>query len=355
MGDGFLKNFTIRNEGVCGMKNVYGSSGMSVAGWTAALVLGFAAAVQADTVQVNIKSLLNARAVSTFSNGKIYTWTMGIDGGGGGDGYVTHSVAVHLNYTGHTLPDSALYPANANHPKMLLNFSNVDSTDPQTHYLKNNDSVSFSVPQGNYSKIYLALTSSEGSTTIDAVLNYSDGPATSTFTLNDYDQGLATGVFYVDSAMQKWSNTNSPGDNYGHALNGFGVTANSAKTLTSVKLLKKTAGSYLVLWGVTGVGTIATAVQPPAAGPQRTGRETRSGLRAVSCGNGLMQIANVKQGSMLTLFSLSGVKEAQVVCGTCRITVGTRATADIVAAPGVHVCEVRCGQEVQRLQVVVPR
>ncbi|HMD68302.1 MAG TPA: hypothetical protein VKF42_05425 [Chitinivibrionales bacterium] len=331
------------------MKVCRGVGKVAIAAGVAVCGIGFwGVASAADTVQVDIKSLLNARAVSTFSNGKIYTWTMGIDGGGGGDGYVTHSVAVHLNYTGHTLPDSALYPANANHPKMLLNFSNADSTDPQTHYLKNNDSVSFSVPQGNYSKIYLALTSSEGSTTIDAVLNYSDGPSTSTFTLNDYDQGLATGVFYVDSAMQKWSNTNSPGDNNGHALNGFGVAANQAKTLTSVKLLKKTAGSYLVLWGVTGVGSnIPVSVSEPA------GKVSSASIRMLSCRDGRVQFLNVKAGVELSVFSLSGERVARVASarqGT--LTLGNH-NADATVCPGVYICELRQGREIQRLQAIV--
>ncbi|HUI93126.1 MAG TPA: hypothetical protein VLX68_12835 [Chitinivibrionales bacterium] len=301
------------------------------------VLMGSISITKADTVQVNIKSLLNARAVSTFSNGKIYTWSMGIDGGGGGDGYVTHSVAVHLNYTGHTLPDSARYPANANHPLMILNFSNADSTDSQTHYLKGSDSVTFSVPQGNYSAVYLALTSSEGSTTIGVVLNYTDGPVTSSFTLPDYDQGLTTGVFYVDSAMQKWNNQNSPGDNYGHALNGYGVTANPAKTLTSVKLLKKTTGSYLVLWGVTGVATGVTKVVTPV----NAGR--LNGIRVMTNG-GTIRFVNLPANARVNVFSADGRNVSRAVLFNHE-----------KLAAGVYMVEMHAGGDYKQNRIIVDR
>lgn len=321
----------------------------------AAAIAGFAfgfgvRAMGADTVQVNIKSLLNARAVTTCSNGKLYTWTKGIDGGGNSDGYVTHSAAVHLNYTGHTLPDSARYPADSKHPLMILNFSNIDSTGQQTHYLSGSDSVKFSVPQGNYSNIYFAMTSSEGSSTIGVVLNYSDGPATSSVTLPDYDQGLASGAFYVDSGMQKWNNQNSPGDNYGHALNGFGVTTNPAKTLTSVTLKKTTTGSYLVLWGVTGVGTISILAAYPAF------ERTHAASVVVQSANGITRIANVKAGSTLTLYSPSGETAARYLCANSGIvSVGAGNGTAVKVAPGMYVCELRSGNDRQTIQMLVPR
>ena len=300
------------------------------------------AAMGADTVQINIKSLLNARAVTTFSNGKLYTWTKGIDGGGTGDGYVTHSVAVHLNYTaGPTLPDSARFPANAKHPTMLLNYSNSDSTGFQTHYLSGSDSVTFPVPQGNYSTVYLALTSSEGSTTIGVVLNYSDGPATSTFTLNDYDVGLSSGVFYVDSNMQKWNNQNLPGDNFGHALNGFGVTANPAKTLTSVKLIKKTAGSYLVFWGATGVATLTTITKNEFSSLNHN--SMLDAVNVVNNGKGF-NFVNLPANTRVNVFSADG-----------RVVSGLASINHRKFSPGVYEIELRAGTESKMMRVAVTR
>ena len=302
----------------------------------------FVSPSMADTIQVNIKSILNARAVSTFSNGKIYTWTRGIDGNGFGDGYVTHSVAVHLNYTaGPTLPDSARFPANAKHPTMLLNYSNSDSTGFQTHYLSGSDSVTFPVPEGNYSTVYLALTSSEGSTTIGVVLNYLDGPATSTFILNDYDVGNSSGVFFVDSGMQKWNNQNSPGDNFGHALNGFGVTANPAKTLTSVKLIKKTAGSYLVFWGATGVATLTTI--------------TKNGLLDFKHHSILDAVNVMGNGKGLKVIGLPANALVKVFSPDGRVVSDLASINNQKFSPGAYVIELRLGMESKRLQIVVDR
>jgi hypothetical protein len=250
-------------------------------------------------------------------------------------------VAVHLNYTGHTLPDSARFPANANHPTMLLNFSNSDSTNFQTHYLSGSDSVTFSVPEGNYSKVFLALTSSEGSTTIGVVLNYSDGPATSTFTLNDYDVGNGSGVFFVDSAMQKWNNQNSPGDNFGHALNGFGVTANPAKTLTSVKLIKKTAGSYLVFWGATGVGTITTVSQNEFSNSKKN--SMLYNVNVVSTGKGI-RLENLPANTRANVFSVNGKNVTSAALEN-----------NEKLTPGIYAIELRSGNESKRMRVAVTR
>jgi hypothetical protein len=314
----------------------------------AAALFGNGVANAADTVQINLRSILNGRAVSTYSNGKIYTWNKGIDGGGYADGYVTHAVAVHLNYTGHTLPDSARYGATTKHPLMFLNFSNNDSLRGQIHAFSGADSVSINVPQGKYTGIYLALTSAEGSSSISVVLNYTEGPVTSSFTLNDYDVGNAAGVFFVDSAMQKWSNTNNPGDNYAHALNGYGVTADPTKTLTSVKI-RKTAPGYLVLWGVTGVGNNITAVEQavrPAVGS--------SGVRAVSLGGCGVKFVNVQQGAALDIFSPSGVKIAHVNAANKKeIGWNFRTAANDRSAPGLYLCVVRSGQGCEKIPVMV--
>jgi hypothetical protein len=316
------------------------------------LLAGFSLAAWAqDTVQVNIKSSLNARSVTTFSNGKLHTWIKGIDGYGTGDGYATHSAAVFLNRTDVlTLPDSARFPANANHPTMMLNYSNSDSTGFQTHFLTGGvvDSVSFPVPQGNYSKLYLALTSSEGGGTLDIVLIYSDGPATITFNIPDYAQGLMTNLFYVDSNMAKWNNQNVPVELTGHNLDGLVVTANPAKVLTSVKVIKRSAGDYILLWGVTGVGSnITTSIS------QQAPKASSGAIHVLNGRDGRIQFTNVKTGAELSVYSLSGERVARVASarqGT--LTLGNH-NADATVCSGVYICELRQGQEIQRMQAIV--
>jgi hypothetical protein len=321
---------------------------------SAAAVVGIAlawcgSAMGADTIQVNVKSILNARAVTTFSNGKLYTWSKGIDGNGGSDGYITHSSAVFLNRTDVlTLPDSARFPANGNHPTMLLNYSNTDSTGFQTHYLgapsgnySGIDSVTFSLPQGNYSKMCIALTSSEGSTSLDVVLNYADGPVTNSFTCPDYAQALTPNFFFVDSNLAKWTPQNTVNETAGHNINGLNLTANPAKILTSVKLIKRTTGSYLVFWGATGVESSTVAAQPYAR-TSLTG--TLGSVRCITNRNAGIQFVNLPAATQLTLCSAAGKSVAYAVSANGGAVAFDRGIVNSGAVPtGVYFCELRCG------------
>ncbi len=312
----------------------------------------------ADTVQVNVTSLLDARAVTTFSNGKLYTWSKGIDGNGGSDGYITHSAAVFLGRTDVlTLPDSALFPANANHPAMILNYSNSDSTGFQTHYLGASsgsysgiDSVTFSVPQGNYSNVYIALTSSEGSTSLDVVVTYTDGPVTDSFICPDYAQALTPNFFFVDSNLAKWTPQNTVNEASGHNIDGLNLATNPARNLTSVKLIKRTAGSYLVFWGATGVESSTVAAQP-CVRPASTG--ALGSVRCVANRNTGMQFVNLPAATQITVYSAAGKSVARTVSangGSVAFDSGIANSGAV--ATGVYFCELRCGNAVRTMRLV---
>ena len=313
----------------------------------------------ADTVQINVKSLLNARAVTTFSNGKLYTWSKGIDGNGNGDGYITHASAVFLNRTDVlTLPDSARFPANGNHPTMILNYSNTDSTGFQTHYLgapsgnySGIDSVTFPVPQGNYSKMYIALTSSEGSTALAVVTTYADGPVTSNFTCPDYAQALTANFFFVDSNLAKWSPANTVNETAGHNINGLNLSTDPAKILTSVKLVKKTTGSYLVFWGATGVGTVITTAAQPFERTAPWG--ALSAVRCINSRNAGIQFVNLPANTLLTVYSAAGKSVAYTVSSNGGSVAFDHGAANSGAVTtGVYFCELRCGNAKRTMRLV---
>jgi len=330
----------------------------------AAAVVGIAltwcgVALGADTIQVNVKSILNARAVTTFSNGKLYTWSKGIDGNGGSDGYITHSAAVFLNRTDVlTLPDSARFPANGNHPTMILNYSNTDSTGFQTHYLgapsgsySGIDSVTFSVPQGNYSKVYIALTSSEGSTSLDVVLSYADGPVTTNFTCPDYAQALTPNFFFVDSNLAKWTPQNTVNETAGHNINGLNLTANPAKILTSVKLIKRTTGSYLVFWGATGIGAGTTGAARASERIAPLG--ALSAVRCLARRNIGMQFVNIPAATQLTVYSANGKPVDHAVSANGGSVTFDRGAVTGGAVPtGVYFCELRSGNAVRIMRLI---
>jgi|WetSurMetagenome_2_1015567.scaffolds.fasta_scaffold00045_3 hypothetical protein len=305
------------------------------------------------TMQIDVKSILNARAVSTYSNGKMYTWTRGIDGNGYGDGYLTMSAALHMgNVNPHALSDTGKFAANGSHPEIVLNYSNADSTNPQTHYLSGADSVSFSVPLGNYSKLFLVLTSSEGTSTVHVTLTYSGSVETRDYVVPDYYNDIAandTNFCYVAHDLAKWGTQNNMTEATHHNIDALNVHPNPAKMLTGVKL-SKTAAGYLVFWGATGVA-MSTAMNIP---PRKNADGTQPRLcSVVSCG-GFTRISAIRPGSIFSVFSPSGARECRVSCAAGgSLTLGLK--GDIKIGPGMHVCEIRNGMETQKFQVLVSR
>jgi hypothetical protein len=232
-----------------------------------AFTLFDATTARADTVvQFSIDALLNARPVSTLTNGAIVTWspTQGVDGNGAADGYITKAVITKLGQMGTALPDDGVFPAANGIPEIDLHFSN---NNPATSFQAHNAhravaaTIDFAVPQATYSKIFLVLTSAEGADKLTVTLTYADATTTMTapFTLADYDTPLAPNTAEVSYfsliSMHKWSATNQLGDNAGHQITGVILTPTPTKPLKGITIAKPADGQYLVFWGATGIAT----------------------------------------------------------------------------------------------------
>src|SRR5258708_7291142 len=152
--------------------------------------LAFAHVARADqVVQVPVDALLNARAVTTLTAGMLVTWTVGIDGNGTADGYMTAAASKFHNDppTLKTLPDDGVFAADARHPEVVLHFSNsAPATSQQTHYVRGAGTLMFAVPPATYSKLFLFVTSSEGTSTLKVTLTYSDMMSVLNITVPDY-------------------------------------------------------------------------------------------------------------------------------------------------------------------------
>src|SRR5258708_5430768 len=86
-------------------------------------VVAVARVARADqVVQVPVDALLNARAVTTLTGGRLVTWTVGIDGNGSADGYLTAAASKFHNDPPalKALPDDGRFPADARHPEVVL-------------------------------------------------------------------------------------------------------------------------------------------------------------------------------------------------------------------------------------------
>lgn len=207
-------------------------------------------------IQVNLDKLLNARSVTTFTNGKLVTWTKGIDGNGAADGYLTLSASIFVgDKSPNALPDNPLIPATTEHPEVLLHYANNDSISNQTVAVTSASSFGFEVPAKKYSKLFLALTSSEGASQIKVDLHYTDGMESKSFEVPDYYADLQANdpnLCYLIHNLAKWGKTNNMTESDHHNIDLLNIHPNPNRILTHIQVEKSEAG-YLVFWAATGV------------------------------------------------------------------------------------------------------
>lgn len=221
------------------------------------LVTMFACAQQPGReIQINIDTLLNARAVTTLTKGKLVTWTKGIDGDGQGDGYLTMAAALfNKDKDPHALPDNPHIRATPKHPSITLHYKNRDGVGFQTRAVSGAGSFGFYVPQKKYMGIYLSLTSAEGGSQLQVELTYKDGIATKDFWLPDYYNDIVAKdscLSYVVHDLAKWDNQNKMVESNHHNIDALNIYPDPKRILVHVKV-KKSAGGYLVFWAATGV------------------------------------------------------------------------------------------------------
>jgi len=246
-------------------------SGRPVAG-AFLLTLAWLGSARADeVVQLPLTGVLDGRPVSTFTNGVEVPWTAGVDQA---DGFITKALATHLGQAGPALPDDGAFPEDADHPAVMLHFSNAASpTAPQAHLLTAAGTIEIPIAPATYARLFLILTSSRGDSTLDVTLSYDDGTTSrSTITLPDWGTGKPLPTtppifFNLVAGLHKWNAQDTSVDTPTHAITGFVVMPAAGKALSKIVVEQTTAARYLTLWGVTGLATGAPGdAVPDAAG-----------------------------------------------------------------------------------------
>jgi len=206
-------------------------------------------------VQFDISSVVNARPVTTISNGKLTNWKGGIDGGGSGDGYLTKSAAAfNGDSVEHALPDEPLIAANNAHPEIQLHYANGDNLNGQAFAMRGEASITFSVPKGKYSTLYFAMTSAEGRSPIKFDLTYAGGDHLTEVLLPDYYQDIPAddpNLCYLIHDLAKWGPANKMTERSHHNIDLVKVQADPKQTLLKIKISKGQQG-YLVFWAAAG-------------------------------------------------------------------------------------------------------
>jgi hypothetical protein len=251
-----------------------------------------------NVVQIPMTGIIDTRGVITLTNNVIVPFTLTVDGGGtptdtgmGGlqNGFATKAVAMMKSpgNVANSLPDDGHFPADANHPDVVLNYSNAaDPTSPQNHLIKPMvgttppDVLTFPVPMGTYSKFFLFMHGADGGTTVTITLTYADATTSVTMAkINDFGDGSVPpaggNVFVLYGNLAKWSKTTTIAEGGNHNIFGVSLVP-MAKTLMSVKVERGPKG-YLVFWGATGVATGPVSGLPDAGTPADGGAAGASG------------------------------------------------------------------------------
>jgi len=215
------------------------------------------AADASSAVQVDVSKLLNARVVTTLTDGKVVPLQTSIDGAGG---VATVAAATSLNGKAETaVPDDGTFPANADHPEVVLHFSNADGTGFQVRRLPHEEEFFFDVPPRNYAKMLLCFTSgAAGPAPLKVTLTYQDGTTEERDIVcpdwwNNLDEKTNPNkdVVYVGFNLAKWGKSNKVMEKDHHNIFGIDVHPTPGKVLTSIKVHK--TRPLVCFWGATGV------------------------------------------------------------------------------------------------------
>jgi hypothetical protein len=211
---------------------------------------------KSNVKQIDISYLLNARPITTLTNGKLVSWTKGIDGNGDGDGYLTHSAAeFNGDRDAHSLPDNPVFPANEQHPEIALHYNNADSMHNQARFVSGAGEFVIKTPKDHYSEIYLALSSAEGPSPLQFELIYNDGVETKNYLLPDYYNNISEkypDLSYIATDLAKWGKIDKMTEKDHHNIHLLRLKTNPAKKLTAIKV-KKSQNGYLMFWSATGI------------------------------------------------------------------------------------------------------
>lgn len=208
---------------------------------------------QGTVIQIDIKSLLNGRAVTIMKEGKLIPWNKGVDRE---NGYLTASASVFNKETGlRALPDNALINANTRHPEIMLHYSNDNTKDNQVFCIADSGEFSIPVPKKHYKSLYLSMTSAYGPSLLQIEMIYENGSESKIVTLPDWYNDLPpenAEICYVVHNLGKWAQKNGLTEKDHHNIDAVILYPDVKSVLKSIKVIKGKAG-YLLFWAATGV------------------------------------------------------------------------------------------------------
>ena len=224
------------------------------------------------TIQFDVKSLLNARMITTYSNGKLVCWNKGVDGTW--SGLATRSAADLMGSKDKVaLPNNGAFEVNAFHPNVKLNFSDADATGNQVRFTDKNiaDSYSFPVAPNCYSNISLFFMSAFGSSEITIEIVYSDKTTQlKKYTIEDWAWRIDENEtkYFLAANMAKWGNAYTELEKDSHYLMAVNIQPDITKKVTEITINKPASESTFSFWGATGYGIVSPTWSVNGSAPE---------------------------------------------------------------------------------------
>ena len=253
-------------------------------GWLAGLLVAATGLVAGDyrdaalTVQLPVKALLNARVVTTVSNGTLIPWNKGIDDKW--SGLATRGAADAMgSQAKFALPDDGVFPANAFHPAVRLHFANANASESQVRFTGKQVADRYAIGTGDerYASLSLFFMSAFGTSEISVELAYTD----KTTELKQYAvvdwAALVPETetrYFLAANLAKWGPKNTELEKDHHYLLGINLQPDPAKAIARVTISKPASATSLVFWGATGYraaqagprGRVSDATGAPISG-----------------------------------------------------------------------------------------
>jgi lysophospholipase L1-like esterase len=227
--------------------------------------------INSKTIQLNVKSLLNARVVTTCTSGRLVTWNKGIDGEW--SGLATRTAADSMGSRDKlALPDNGIFPATQFHPLVVMNYSNGDGLSNQVRFTAPNteDSYSINVPVNYYSTLSLFFMSAFGTSDIIIEIFYSDKTSEILkVALEDWAVKITESdtKYFLSADLAKWGNKNTELEKDHHYVMGINVKPAAGKKAVKIKITKPASSTSLVFWGATGYGAVGDTWTIPGNSP----------------------------------------------------------------------------------------
>lgn len=216
---------------------------------------GVSLPLSADTVQLNVRPLFNARVVTTLTEGQLVTWRDALDGVTSGEATLAAAEKMGQPFT-QALPDDGVFPATERNPRVELGFSNADGRGNQVRLSLGTDDYTIDAPRRAYRQLWIFVMSGNGESHLHITLSYADGAKTErALVVPDwYFSAPAADPRRINLATDigKWSRENRLMERDHHYLHGLDLQPDPARELIAVSIQKEAAAA-LTLWGVTGV------------------------------------------------------------------------------------------------------